>query len=131
MAMEKKLTYLLLVGLCLVVGISQHADARNLKEAKHHEDAKKPESFLGDSSGGIGGGGLGGAGGIGGDGLGGGLGGGIGSGYGGGIGGGIFKGIGGYGGIGVGLGGGGIGAIGGVGGFIGGMKHVDANNKQP
>ena len=150
--MKRKFISVVVLGVCLVLGISQYVDARNLEE-KSKEEVKKPENCLdGGSIGGVGGigdvggggGGLGGGygGGAGGDsGLGGGYGGGAGSGgvgglgggsgLGGGIGGGIYKGIGIGGGIykGIGFGGvgGGVGAIGGVGGVIGGFKHVEAN----
>ena len=92
--MERKFISVVVLGVCLVLGMSQYVDARNL-EKKSKEEVKKPESCLdGGSIGGVGGiGGIGGAGG-GGGGLGGGYGGGaggdsgLGGGYGGGAGGG-------------------------------------------
>ena len=76
--MERKFISVVVLGVCLVLGMSQYVDARNL-EKKSKEEVKKPESCLdGGSIGGVGGiGGIGGAGG-GGGGLGGGYGGGAG-----------------------------------------------------
>ncbi|RDY09196.1 hypothetical protein CR513_06473, partial [Mucuna pruriens] len=148
--MERKLISVVVLGLCLVLGMSKYVDGRNL-EKKSKEEVKKPESCLdGGSIGGVGGvGGIGGVGGGsgggygGGDGLGGGYGGGsglgggygggsgLGGGYGGGGGSGIVGGIGGgiYKGIGGGIGGGiykgiGIGGVGGGVGAIGGVGGV-------
>ncbi|XP_061366469.1 glycine-rich protein 5-like [Gastrolobium bilobum] len=116
---RRKFISVVVLGICLVLGMSNYVDGRNLKKAK--DEVKKPEWFF-DSSPGVSIGGLGDAGGLGGYGGGGGD---LGGGYGGGAGGGGgYGGGGGGGGLGGGYGGGGGGIVGGIGGYGGVYKGI-------